>query len=217
VTSDAERGTTFTIDAAGDGMSRGQQILVVDDEANLRRMVAAVLVADGFRTVEAAMGTRRSRRSSAGVPTPCLLDLQMPGGPDGLATLERLTEDAPGLPVVMMSGRAGLQDAVRATKLGAYHFLEKPLAPETVLLTLRSALALAKARAERRHCARRWAHGDHRRRLAPDRRPARDQSPRSRALKRGVLVTGESGTGKELVAAAIHAASQRADRSPSCG
>lgn len=129
-------------------MSRAQQILIVDDEANLRRMVSAVLVADGYRTVEAANGTEAIAAVQRRRPDGVLLDLQMPGGPDGLETLERLSAEAPGVPVIMMSGRAGLQDAVRATKLGAYHFLEKPLAPETVLLTLRSALALAKARAE---------------------------------------------------------------------
>jgi len=129
-------------------VSRSPLILIVDDEANLRRMVAAVLVAEGFRTAESANGTEAIAAVQRRRPDGVLLDLQMPGGPDGLATLERLQAEAPGLPVVMMSGRAGLQDAVKATKAGAFHFLEKPLAPEAVLLTLRSALALARARAE---------------------------------------------------------------------
>ncbi|MEK6611133.1 MAG: response regulator, partial [Gemmatimonadota bacterium] len=129
-------------------MSRQPQILIVDDEANLRRMLSAVLVAEGFRIAEASNGTEAVAAAQRRRPDAVLLDLSMPGGPDGLATLERLTAEAPGVPVIMMSGRAGLQDAVRATKLGAFHFLEKPLAPEAVVLALRSALALAKARAE---------------------------------------------------------------------
>ena len=121
-------------------MSRGPRVLVVDDEANLRRMLSAVLVADGFRVTEAKDGTEAIAAVQRQRPDAVLLDLSMPGGPDGLATLERIAVEAPGLPVIMMSGRAGLQDAVRATKLGAFHFLEKPLAPEATLLALRSAL-----------------------------------------------------------------------------
>ena len=85
----------------------------------------------------------------------------MPGELDGLATLARVREALPDVPVVMMSGRAGLSDAVKATKLGAFNFLEKPLTPEGVLLALvvgaraapgaaRSASAARRPRAERR-------------------------------------------------------------------
>ena len=129
-------------------MTRHPLVLVVDDEANLRRMLCAVLGGDGYRTAEAASGTEAVAAVARRRPDAVFLDLSMPGGPDGLETLERLGIEAPGVPVIMMSGRAGLADAVRATKLGAHHFLEKPLAPEAVLLTLRTALELARARAE---------------------------------------------------------------------
>ena len=192
-------------------MSRPQQVLIVDDEANLRRMVAAVLVAEGFRTAEAANGTEAIATVQRRRPDAVLLDLQMPGGPDGLETLERLSAEAPGLPVVMMSGRAGLQDAVRATKLGAYHFLEKPLAPESVLLTLRSALALAKARAEAQ--ALREVLGPTATIVgsSPQITELRATIAKVAGTEARVLVTGESGTGKELVAGAIHAGSARAE------
>jgi two-component system nitrogen regulation response regulator NtrX len=139
------------------------------------------------------------------------LDLSMPGGPDGLETLERLTGEVPGVPVIMMSGRAGLADAVRATKLGAYHFLEKPLAPEAVLLTLRSALELARARAEA--SALREALGPTSTLVgsSPQMADLRSLIARVAPTEARVLVSGESGTGKELVAGAIHAASARAD------
>jgi len=192
-------------------MSRAPLILVADDEANLRRMVAAVLVADGFRTAEAAGGEEALAAIQRRRPDAVLLDLQMPGGPDGLAVLERIQQDAPGLPVVMMSGRAGLQDAVKATKLGAFHFLEKPLAPEAVLLTLRSALALARARAEAQ--ALREALGPTATIVgsSPQMGAVREMIAKVARTESRVLVTGESGTGKELVAAAIHEASARAD------
>ena len=192
-------------------MSRQPLVLIADDEANLRRMVSAVLVADGFRVAEAPSGTEAIAAVQRRRPDAVLLDLQMPGGPDGMATLERLSVEAPGMPVIMMSGRAGLSDAVRALKIGAFHFLEKPLAPETVLLTLRSALELAKARAEAQ--ALREALGPTATIVgsSPQMAEVRSLIQRVGPTEARVLITGESGTGKELVAAAIHAASPRAD------
>jgi two-component system nitrogen regulation response regulator NtrX len=192
-------------------MTKRPLVLVVDDEANLRRMLCAVLASDGCRTAEAASGTDALAAVGRRRPDAVFLDLSMPGGPDGLATLERLVAEAPGVPVIMMSGRAGLSDAVRATKLGAYHFLEKPLAPETVLLTLRSALELARARAEA--SALREALGPTATLVgsSPQMAELRALIARVAPTEARVLISGESGTGKELVAAAIHAASARAD------
>ena len=192
-------------------MSRAPQVLIVDDEANLRRMLSAVLVAEGFRVAEAASGTDAIAVVQRRRPDAVLLDLAMPGGPDGLATLERLTAEAPGLPVIMMSGQALLQDAVKATKLGAFHFLEKPLTAEAVLVTLRSALALARARAEAE--ALREALGPTATIVggSPQLAEVRALIARVAPTEARILITGESGTGKELVAAAVHAGSARAD------
>jgi len=191
-------------------MTRKPQVLVVDDEANLRRMLGAVLTAEGYAVAEAASGTEAVETALRRRPDAVFLDLQMPGGPDGLATLERLTHEVPGVPVIMMSGRAGLQDAVRATKLGAYHFLEKPLSPEALLLTLHAALELARARAEAQ--ALREALGPTATLVgsSPQMAEVRAIVARVAPTEARVLISGESGTGKELVAAAIHAASARA-------
>jgi len=192
-------------------VTRHPLVLLVDDEANLRRMLGAVLVADGCRTAEAASGPDALAAVGRRRPDAVFLDLSMPGGPDGLETLARLAVEAPGVPVIMMSGRAGLADAVRATKLGAYHFLEKPLAPETVLVTLHAALELARARAEA--TALREALGPTATLVgsSPQMADLRALIARVAPTEARVLVSGESGTGKELVAGAIHAASQRAD------
>jgi two-component system nitrogen regulation response regulator NtrX len=192
-------------------MTRAPLVLLVDDEANLRRMLGAVLSAEGYRVAEAAGGDEAIQSVLRRRPDAVMLDLQMPGGPDGIATLEHLQAEAPGLPVIMMSGRAGLQDAVRATKLGAFHFLEKPLAPEAVLLALRSALELARARAEAQ--ALREALGPTATivGVSPQIAEVRALVARVAPTEARVLITGESGTGKELVAAAIHAGSARAD------
>ncbi|HWP37849.1 MAG TPA: sigma-54 dependent transcriptional regulator [Gemmatimonadales bacterium] len=192
-------------------MSRAPLVLIADDEANLRRMLGAVLVAEGYRVLEAANGNEVVSAVQARRPDVLFLDLQMPGGPDGLETLKRLSAEAPGLPVIMMSGRAGLQDAVQATKLGAHHFLEKPLAPEVVLLTLKNALELARTRAKAQ--ALREALGPTSTIVgsSPQMAEVRSLIARVASTEARVLITGESGTGKELVAAAIHEASARSD------
>src|SRR5437867_3864146 len=136
------------------------RVLLVDDEANIRRMVGALLQSDGFDTVEAPDGNAAMVRLVEDAPDVVLLDLMMPPGPDGLATLEQIRRRAPHIPVVMMSGKANLADAVRATKLGAFQFLEKPLTPEGVLVALRSALELGRTMAENKRLHEQLGHAD---------------------------------------------------------
>jgi two-component system nitrogen regulation response regulator NtrX len=186
------------------------RILLVDDEANLRRMVAALLESEGFEAVEAANGTAALAAVGEAAPDAVLLDLMMPGGPDGLATLEQLRRLAPDVPVVMMSGKATLGDAVRATKLGAFQFLEKPLTPESVLTTLRAALELSRARTENRRLHEALGHADPLIGVSKAMDELRALIARVAPTDARVLITGESGTGKELVASAIHRHSARA-------
>jgi two-component system nitrogen regulation response regulator NtrX len=187
-------------------------VLIVDDEPNIRRMVGALLASEGYEVRDAADGQTGVARAAETSPDVVLLDLMMPGELDGLGTLERLRDAAPDVPVIMMSGKAGLSDAVKATKLGAFNFLEKPLSPEGVLLALASALELRRVRREARS-------------LREDLGLAGEMIGESSAMARvreliarvaptdaRVHVTGESGTGKELVASAIHLGSARRDR-----
>src|SRR5437763_2182306 len=125
-------------------------VLIVDDEPNIRRMVGALLTSEGYEVRDAAEGAAGLARATESVPDVVLLDLMIPGELDGLATLERLRRTMPDITVIMMSGKAGLSDAVKATKLGAFNFLEKPLSPEGVLLALASALELRRVRREAR-------------------------------------------------------------------
>ena len=187
-------------------------ILIIDDEPNIRRMVAALLDAEGFATREAPEGTAGLSAAMEREPDAVLLDLMMPGQLDGLATLARLRERLPDVPVVMMSGRAGLADAVRATKLGAFHFLEKPLTPESVILTLRSALELRQARREARALREDLGLAGEMVGQSPAMQSVRALIDRIAPSDARVLIMGESGTGKELVAAAIHRLSARRDR-----
>src|SRR5688500_13177024 len=104
-------------------------ILIVDDESNLRRMIGSLLRAEGYEVREADSARAGIAAVREEQPDAMLMDLVMPGG-TGLDALPELRASAPELPIVMMSGRASLSDAVKATKLGAFHFLEKPLSPE---------------------------------------------------------------------------------------
>jgi len=183
------------------------RILIVDDEANIRRMLAGLLDAEGHATVGAGDAGEAVWAMEADEPDAVLLDLALPGI-DGLTLLERLRGRWPDVPVVMMSGRATLSDAVRATKIGAFHFLEKPLSPEALLIALEGAVELKRAR-------------DLTRTLTADRgggilvgsgeamRRIRETIAQIARTDARVLITGESGTGKELVATALHMASNR--------
>jgi two-component system nitrogen regulation response regulator NtrX len=186
------------------------RILIVDDEGNIRRMLASLLEAEGYTTVEAGDGEEGLEKMAEAEPDAVLLDLALPGA-SGLEVLKRIADGWPEIPVVMMSGRATLSDAVEATRLGAFQFLEKPLTPEAVLVTLKSALELARQR-------------DLNRALRQELEPGRELVGRSQAIEdvqalvrrvaptdSRVLIMGESGTGKELVAVAIHALSPRRD------
>ena len=188
------------------------RVLLVDDEPNIRKMVAALLESEGFETAEAANGAAGLALVEREAPDAVLLDLMMPGGPDGLATLAQLKRVAPDLPVVMMSGKANLADAVRATKLGAFQFLEKPLTPEGLLTTLRAALELARTLAENRRLHEALGHADPLVGVSRAMEELRALIARVAPTEARVLITGESGTGKELVASAIHRQSARAAR-----
>ncbi len=188
------------------------RILLVDDEANIRKMVGALLESEGFETLEAPNGQAALERIAVDTPDAVLLDLMMPPGPDGLATLEQLKKRAPHVPVVMMSGKANLADAVRATKLGAFQFLEKPLTPEGVLVALRGALELGRTLAENRRLHAQLGHDDPLVGTSAAMDELRAMIARIAPTESRVLITGESGTGKELVASAIHRQSARSGK-----
>ena len=186
--------------------------LIIDDEPNIRRMVGALLTAEGFEVRDAADGATGVAAAIQLDPDVVLLDLMMPGSLDGMSTLKALREKLPDTPVIMMSGRAGLSDAVKATQLGAHNFLEKPLTPEGVLLSIGTALELRRARREAEALRAELGLSGEMVGSSPAMQRLRELIARVAPTDSRVLISGESGTGKELVAAAIHAGSPRRDR-----
>jgi two-component system nitrogen regulation response regulator NtrX len=193
-------------------MSGSAQILLVDDEANIRRMLGALLRSEGFGVTDAPNGNSALLLLDEVDPDVVLLDLLMPPGPDGLETLTLMRDRGDAPPVIMMSGKAQLTDAVRAVKLGAFQFLEKPLSPEAVLVTVRAALELNRTRAENRALRAELGRRATLVGSGPAMQQVRALITRVGPTEARVLITGESGTGKELVAAAIHEASRRRGR-----
>ncbi len=187
-------------------------ILIADDEPNIRRMVGALLRAEDYDVIETGSGAEAVARVTESEPDAVILDLMMPGDTDGIIALEKIRKIAPDLPVIMMSGRAGLSDAVKATRLGAFNFLEKPLTPESVLLAVASAVDLRQTRQTARALREELGIGGEMVGGSAAIKAVRDMIARVAGTDARVLITGESGTGKELVAAAIHNGSARRDK-----
>jgi len=175
-------------------------------------MVGALLSGEGYEVAETPSGIEAVARVKEGEPDVALIDLMMPGELDGMATLARLRDLAPDLPVIMMSGRAGLADAVKATKLGAFNFLEKPLTPEGVLLAVSSALELRQTRRVARALRAELGFGGEMVGKSAAMDTVRKMIARIAPTDARVLIMGESGTGKELVASAIHDGSARREK-----
>jgi two-component system nitrogen regulation response regulator NtrX len=185
-------------------------ILIVDDEGNIRRSLRALLASEGHHVRDAGSAEDGLDEAAAHPPDVVLLDLMLPGM-SGLDALPRFLEAAPAAAVVMMSGKASLGDAVTATRLGAFHFIEKPLTPEAVLLTVRGAGEVARARDLTRALVEELGPGAELVGRTPAMEEVRRVIRKVAPTEARVLVTGESGTGKELAAAAIHGLSPRAD------
>ena len=115
------------------------RILVIDDEAEIRRSVRMILEYDGYDVLEASSGPEGVALAEKEAPDLVFLDVKMPGM-DGLEALQRIRAVNETLPVVIISGHGTVSTAVEATKAGAFDFIDKPLASERVLLTIRNAL-----------------------------------------------------------------------------
>jgi two-component system nitrogen regulation response regulator NtrX len=188
------------------------RILVVDDEPGIRETLTGVLEDEGYDVESAESGERCLEMLGSRTFPVVLLDIWLPGI-DGLETLKRISQiDAPQRPVVVMiSGHGSIESAVRATKLGAHDFLEKPLSVARVTLAARNALEHRNLLVQ--NASLRATAGATHRILGNSvpMKAVRHQIKLMAPTNGRVLIYGESGTGKELVAHAIHAESPRSE------
>lgn len=184
-------------------------LLIVDDEPNIRKSLGRLLSLEGYRVLQAPGGREALDLLAQRTVDLVLLDVLMPEL-DGLATLEALRKDQLDVPVVMMSGNATIESAVRATRMGALDFLEKPLSTDKLLITIGNVLRLSQLRQENAElAARAGASGE----MIGASQRMREIGALLRKIaptQARVLITGANGTGKELVARAIHRQSGRA-------
>ncbi len=187
-------------------------ILVVDDEADIRALIKGILNDEGLSVREAGNADETLKMIAARRPTLVILDIWLTGSSmDGLQILQAIRRDYPDMPVIMISGHGNIDTAVSAIKMGAYDFIEKPFKADRLILQVRHALDAARLRRENQELKFR-ANADY------------DIIGKSSAVNQvrqivervaptgsRVLIMGPSGSGKETVARALHKQSRRAD------
>jgi len=184
-------------------------ILIVDDERGIRETLSAVLRDEGFSPDAVASGEECLKAIACRVYGCVLLDVWLPGI-DGLETLRQIRDSNCDAAVVIISGHGNIETAVRATKLGAFDFIEKPLSIEKTVLTVRNALRQRQLERVNEELGAELKQEHVMVGESVAMRALRKQIDVVAPTDGRVLISGESGTGKELVARALHAQSRRA-------
>ena len=186
-------------------------ILIIDDEKDIRTALTGILEDEDYQVLSAESGAEGIECARQELPDLILLDIWMPGM-DGLETLERLKRQLPQVTVIMISGHGTIETAVRATKLGAFDFIEKPLSLEKVLISVANALQLQELKVENAELKRSASVDFELIGESPDIITVREQIQRVASTSASVLISGENGSGKELIARSIHCNSPRRER-----
>jgi two-component system nitrogen regulation response regulator NtrX len=187
------------------------KILIIDDEKNIRLSLTGILEDEGYEVV--SFGDIESGLAALDDEDPdcILLDVKLPDG-NGIQALQKIKERGLGMPVVMISGNSSISDAVKAIKLGAYDFLEKPLSLPKIKITVAKALDFYRLSLQLIRMQQDNERGWRMIGESPVMRELNTLIGRVAPSNAKILIHGESGTGKELIARLIHTRSSRADK-----
>ena len=186
-------------------------ILIVDDEPSIVQSLSGLLTDEGFNVLSASNGYEALKIIETESPDLVLLDVWMPGI-DGIETLTEIKKDNPFIQVIIITGHGTIETAVKATKLGAFDFIEKPLSIDKVIVGINNALNFRRLEEENRYLRKKTLE-----KHSINGNSAPILELKQKILNAGpteawILVTGENGVGKELVARTIHQFSSRAEQ-----
>lgn len=189
-----------------------RDILIVDDEADIRMMLAGILEDEGYATREASNADQALATIGERAPHLIILDIWLEGSRlDGLQLLEVIKAEQPGIPVVMISGHGNIETAVSAIKIGAYDFIEKPFKTDRLLLVLERANEAARLRRENEELRRQQSNTGEMHGRSSAMAQIRQAIDKVAPSGSRILITGPAGSGKEVAARLIHAKSRRAE------
>jgi len=187
-------------------------ILIVDDEADIRMLISGILGDEGYQTRQAADADQALAAVAQRLPTMVVLDIWLQGSRlDGLQILQELVREHPGLPVVMISGHGNIETAVAAIKMGAYDFIEKPFKADRLIVIVERAMEAARLRRENRELRLRAGGDPEMIGRSSAMNQLRGQLERVAPTNSRVLISGPPGSGKEVAARMIHKNSRRSD------
>ncbi|MBN1615048.1 MAG: sigma-54-dependent Fis family transcriptional regulator [Deltaproteobacteria bacterium] len=188
-----------------------RSILIVDDEESIRHTLGGILADEGYEVLMAASGEDALKIVEEELPNLVLLDIWLPGM-DGIETLKAIRADNPQIGIVMMSGHGTIETAVKATKLGAFDFIEKPLSLEKVIITVNNALGLINLEEEYKLLKQKFPQDYELTGTSPSILELKEMIGIVAPTNAWILIMGENGTGKELVARSIHRHSKRSHK-----
>ncbi len=188
-------------------------ILIVDDEADIRELVSGILQDEGFETRLAKDSNEALALTEERRPSLVILDIWLQGSPmDGLEVLAQLKKQHPDLSVVIISGHGNIETAVAAIKLGAYDYIEKPFKADRLIVVTNNALEASKMRREIKDLRERSTHSSEMIGKSSAMNHLRHAIEKVAPTNSRIMITGPSGSGKELAARVLHSASARSNQ-----